>query len=45
MLQYDSDISAYTVERTLDAEKRARMLKELKLGRRGTVSAITKESV
>jgi hypothetical protein len=41
LFQYDSDISAYTVERTLDMEKRAKMLRELKLGRRGTVSILT----
>ena len=37
--QYDSDISAYTYERTLDMEKRAKVLQELKLkNRRHTVS-------
>jgi hypothetical protein len=39
LFQYNNDISAYTVERTLDMEKRAKMLREIKLGRRGTVSA------
>ena len=39
MFQYDSDISAYTVERTLDMEKRANMLRDMKLKqRRPTVS-------
>uniref|UniRef100_X1Z3Q1 Amino acid permease/ SLC12A domain-containing protein n=1 Tax=Capitella teleta TaxID=283909 RepID=X1Z3Q1_CAPTE len=40
---YDSDISAYTVERTLDMEKRAQMLRELKLGRRGTVGQFSSQ--
>ena len=37
--QYDSDISAYTVERTLDMEKRSALLRELSRNkkRRGTV--------
>ncbi len=41
--QYDSDISAYTVERTLDMEKRARMLAEMKsTSRRPTVRYLFK---
>ena len=32
--QHDYDVSAYTVERTLDMEKRADILKKLKLNQR-----------